>query len=118
MINDIRKIIPHSNDSIEQNVIEFIKRARSGATTSLELNNLLKKITPHNFSPIEIYEEKWNSIVPPNRFVNPLTFKNIAYIFNEYGILKRGNLWSPSSVSHVYNSHISNINNNFNNLTL
>ena len=102
--NEIRQFIPLSN---EYDVINFIIKARSDTTTSLELNNILKKLAPNNFIPIEIYEEKYGSIIPPNRYINPLRFKNISDILNEYSVLKRGKKWTAQSVSYIFNKYMS-----------
>jgi DNA invertase Pin-like site-specific DNA recombinase len=94
--NNVRSFQPNSD---ETKIINFIVQARDGVSCKI-LNNKLKLINP-NADPIFFFENETKI----NFFDKPgtLTFQEIADILNDYDINKRGNDWTSSSVSYVYN---------------
>jgi len=98
--NNIRSFQPNLDES---RIINFIVQARDGVSCKI-LNNKLKLINP-KADPIFFFENETKI----NYFDKPgtLTFLEIADILNDYDINKRGNHWTSSSVSYVYNQRYS-----------
>jgi len=107
-----------STDIYEYNIINFVVRARIGKITCIQLNELLQNIIPHNEVPIEFFDETTNNVIPKFDKLFTLTYQEIATLLNDYGILKRNNQWSPSSVSNIFHFGMSKIDHQFSDLTI
>ena len=91
----------------EKNIIEFITKARIGSCSSLELNQVLKKIKPEETNPI-VFLENDTKIINSFSKQYTLTFGEIADLLNEYEIYNRNRPWNAQSVNRVYNNNNNN----------
>jgi DNA invertase Pin-like site-specific DNA recombinase len=79
----------------EQNIIDLIKCMRVPNTPMKDINALLGKLYHGNdFIGLDLSTNC-------DRISEPLSYKNIADILNDYDIKKRQNIWTASSVSAV-----------------
>lgn len=84
-------------DRAEKNVIRFIKLTRRPGTSIDKLNRALSRITD-NTTPI--------SLNRGTRLEKSLTLKNVAKLLNQYGVLKRGKIWTTASITSVLSKKI------------
>ena len=87
----------------ERYIMDFISQARDGNSCKI-LNNKLKKIIP-NADPLDFYDTDGVTKIGYFNKANTLTFEEIADILNDYDILKRGKLWTASSVNGIYRKY-------------
>ena len=115
MINGIRTF---SNCNYENQIIKFIKAARIGTGTVMNLNKLLNSILPNNKEPIEFWD--WGLGTQITRFDEPytLSFGEIAELLNSYNICNRANIWTASSVNRVFKNHNKDIYQKFNSMNI
>jgi orotate phosphoribosyltransferase-like protein len=101
----IRKMKLNAN---EQQVISLIKKLRTGATLD-EVNDDLKNLTSNEQFVTLILDDGSTQIQGITVFavlkllILGLAGYNIAEILNDYGILKRGKLWTANAVYKVSN---------------
>ena len=90
----------------EQNVIKFIMLCKSTNVKTVELNNIMKKISII-YTPIECLDVDGNVITEMSDALNN---SEIAKLLNDYGILKRGYAWNTKMVANIIKTKLPNPN--------
>lgn len=96
--DNVNKKLVTNNDF---NAIRFIIGLRNGVKTTVEMKEILKKLSP-NYNTLQYCDVDGNVI---SKFDNTFTlsFKDIAIILNEYNIC--GKRWIKSRVKYLYDKY-------------